>query len=79
VKKVLILGSTGSIGVQALEVVAASNELEVVGLSAGTSWESLLEQGREHGAPIALADPAAAESARAAWKGRVLAGEEGLR
>ena len=78
-KKVLILGSTGSIGVQALEVVAASNELEVVGLSAGTSWEPLLEQGREHGAPIALADPAAAESARAAWKGRVLAGEEGLR
>jgi 1-deoxy-D-xylulose-5-phosphate reductoisomerase len=78
-KKLVILGSTGSIGVQALEVVAASNELEVVGLSAGRSWEPLVEQGREHGVPVALADAATAELARAAWKGRVLAGEEGIR
>ena len=34
VKKVLILGSTGSIGTQALEVIGASEELQVVGLSA---------------------------------------------
>jgi 1-deoxy-D-xylulose-5-phosphate reductoisomerase len=78
-RKLLILGSTGSIGVQALDVVADSDVLEVVGLSAGRSWEPLVEQGREHGAPIALADPAAAESARGAWKGRVLEGEEGVR
>jgi 1-deoxy-D-xylulose-5-phosphate reductoisomerase len=79
-KKVLILGSTGSIGVQALEVVGASDEHEVVGLSAARSWEPLVEQAREHGVPaIALADPQAAQAARGAWKGRVLDGEEGIR
>jgi 1-deoxy-D-xylulose-5-phosphate reductoisomerase len=79
-KKVVILGSTGSIGVQALEVVGASDELDVVGLSAGRSWEPLLEQAREHGVPaVAVADPGAAKAARGAWKGRVLEGEEGIR
>jgi 1-deoxy-D-xylulose-5-phosphate reductoisomerase len=79
-KKVLILGSTGSIGVQALEVVGASGELEVVGLSAARNWEPLVEQAREHGVPaVALADDEAAAKARGAWKGRVLAGEDGIR
>ena len=80
-KKVLILGSTGSIGTQALEVVAASKgRLQVAGLSAGSSWEQALEQAKQHGAPaVALADPAAAEQAAKAWGGRVLAGEEGIR
>ena len=80
-KKVLILGSTGSIGTQALEVIAASGDaLQVVGLSAGSSWEPLLEQAREHGVPaVALADPEAAARAGEAWNGRVLAGEEGIR
>src|ERR687891_2690512 len=78
-KKLVILGSTGSIGVQALEVVGASEGLEVVGLSAGRNWERLVEQGRDHGVPIALADPDAAAAARGAWNGRVLAGEEGIR
>ena len=48
-RKVLILGSTGSIGVQALEVVRGSGELEVVGLSASTDIPVLLDQAREHG------------------------------
>src|ERR687892_1687646 len=78
-RKLVILGSTGSIGVQALEVVAASDGLEVVGLSAGRNWEPLVEQGRDHGVPIALADPDAAAAARGAWNGRVLAGEGGIR
>ena len=80
-KKVLILGSTGSIGKQSLEVVAASgDDLQVVGLSAGSSREPLLEQAREHGVPaVALADPEAAARAGEAWSGRVLAGEEGIR
>jgi 1-deoxy-D-xylulose-5-phosphate reductoisomerase len=80
VKRVLILGSTGSIGTQALEVIAASEELGVAGLSAGSSWEQVLGQAQRHGAPIvALADPDAAESARGAWDGQVLPGEEGIR
>jgi len=76
----VILGSTGSIGVQALEIVSASEELEVVGLAAGSSWERVLAQAAEHGVrAVALADPDAAEAARGAWDGRVLAGEEGIR
>ena len=45
-RRVLILGSTGSIGEQALDVVAGSDELEVVGLSAATNWERLVAQAR---------------------------------
>jgi 1-deoxy-D-xylulose-5-phosphate reductoisomerase len=45
-RRVIILGSTGSIGTQALEVIAANPDLfEVVGLAAGTSAQ-LLEQQR---------------------------------
>jgi 1-deoxy-D-xylulose-5-phosphate reductoisomerase len=78
-KKVLILGSTGSIGTQALDVIGRSGDLQVVGLAAGGGWELAVEQAREHGVPaIALADPNAAERAREAWSGRVLAGEEGV-
>jgi len=79
-KKVVILGSTGSIGTQALEIVAASEELQVVGLGAATSSAKVLEQARQHGVPtVALADAGAAEQARADWSGRVLVGEEGIR
>jgi len=79
-KKVLILGSTGSIGTQALEVIGRSEELQAVGLAAGSGWEMAVEQAREHGVPtIALSDSTAAESARGAWSGRVLEGEEGVR
>ena len=79
-KKVLILGSTGSIGTQALEVIGRSEELQAVGLAAGSGWELTVEQAREHGVPaIALAADEAAERARAAWSGRVLAGQEGVR
>jgi 1-deoxy-D-xylulose-5-phosphate reductoisomerase len=79
-KKILILGSTGSIGTQALQIVETSPELQVVGLAAGSSWEQALEQARQHGVPaLALADAEAAARARDAWSGRVLEGEEGIR
>ena len=79
-RKLVILGSTGSIGTQALQIVAASEELQVVGLAAGSDWEQAVEQARQHGVPtVALADPEAAERARSSWDGRVLAGEEGIR
>jgi 1-deoxy-D-xylulose-5-phosphate reductoisomerase len=79
-RKVLILGSTGSIGTQALDVVAHSDELQAVGLAAGGGWETVLAQAREHGVPVvALADEGAAVRARGEWSGRVLSGEEGVR
>jgi 1-deoxy-D-xylulose-5-phosphate reductoisomerase len=79
-RKVLILGSTGSIGVQALEVVRGSSELEVVGLSAATDIPNVLDQAREHGVErVALADVHAAGKATKLFDGEVLAGEEGVR
>ncbi|HEY2052698.1 MAG TPA: 1-deoxy-D-xylulose-5-phosphate reductoisomerase [Solirubrobacterales bacterium] len=79
-RNVLILGSTGSIGTQALEVIAASPDLRVVGLAAGRGWPTTVAQAREHGVEvIALADRDAATRAGEAWEGRVLAGEEGVR
>jgi 1-deoxy-D-xylulose-5-phosphate reductoisomerase len=79
-KRLLILGSTGSIGTQALDVVGRSGELELVGLSAERSWETLLEQARAHGVGrIALAEEGAAARAAEAWTdGEVLGGAEGL-
>ncbi len=81
-RRLVILGSTGSIGVQALDVVrrAQADELEVVGLSAERSWESLVSQAREHGVRrIVLSDADAAARASEAWTdGEVLAGASGL-
>src|SRR5437588_7841807 len=79
-RRILILGSTGSIGTQALEVVAASDELEVVGLGAARSTEQLLEQAASHGVRrIALADEdAAAEAGERFADGEALGGAEGL-
>lgn len=47
VKKIAILGSTGSIGTQTLELVRDNPELQVVGLAAGTNIELLEKQVRE--------------------------------
>src|SRR3954453_8479955 len=80
VKRVLILGSTGSIGEQALEVISSSSELVVCGLSADRSWERLVEQARSTSpGAVALADSEAAARAAAELDGaRVLAGEQGV-
>ncbi len=79
-KRLLILGSTGSIGGQALDVCERSQELDLVGLSAESSWEPLVEQARRYGVErIALADEHAAARAAEAWTdGQVLSGAEGL-
>jgi 1-deoxy-D-xylulose-5-phosphate reductoisomerase len=78
-KKLVILGSTGSIGTQALQIVAGSDDLRVVGLAARGNRELLLAQAAEHDVPaVALGDPEAAERARSDWEGRILSGEEGI-
>lgn len=46
-KKIAILGSTGSIGTQTLEVVRENGDIEVLGLSAGSNIELLEAQIRE--------------------------------
>jgi len=80
VRRLLILGSTGSIGRQALDVVADSRELEVVGLSAGSDAELIVAQARSLGVGrIALTDESAAARASERWTGgEVLSGPEGL-
>jgi 1-deoxy-D-xylulose-5-phosphate reductoisomerase len=80
-RRLAILGSTGSIGVQALDVVSrAPDELTVVALSASTAWEPLIEQARRHGVSrIALSEANAAARAAEAWTdGEVLGGVDGI-
>jgi 1-deoxy-D-xylulose-5-phosphate reductoisomerase len=80
-RRIVILGSTGSIGVQALDVISrSSGELRVVGLSAERSWDRLVEQARAHGVRrIALGDERAAARASEAWTdGEVLGGPSGI-
>ena len=81
-RRLVILGSTGSIGAQAIDVVmrAPEDDFRVVGLSAENAWEALVEQARRLGVKrIALADRDAAALASEAWTdGEVLAGPDGL-
>ena len=79
-RRLLVLGSTGSIGTQALEVLERSEDLQLVGLSAESSWDELLAQAQAHGVRrIALADADAAARASERWTdGEVLSGPEGL-
>jgi 1-deoxy-D-xylulose-5-phosphate reductoisomerase len=80
VKRIVILGSTGSVGTQALDVIERSDDLEVAALAAARNFELLIQQAGQHDVPrIALADEAAAARAAEAWTGgEVLAGAEGL-
>lgn len=80
VRKVLILGSTGSIGTQALEVIAAApDQFEVVGIAAGGSDpQAIIAQAREWGLEgdrVGVAKQAAAEVVAEALGGPVRGGE----
>lgn len=46
-KKIAIIGSTGSIGTQTLDIVRANSDLKVVALAAGSNVELLEKQARE--------------------------------
>jgi 1-deoxy-D-xylulose-5-phosphate reductoisomerase len=80
-KRLAILGSTGSIGVQALDVIGRFPErFEVVALAAGRNAPRLAEQVRRfRPRVVAVADPAAARELRASVPPgvEVLSGEEG--
>jgi len=82
-RKVVILGSTGSIGTSALKVARKLPEhMEVVGLAAGRQAGALVEQAREFGVKhLAIADESLRETvADSAPAGSVVhAGTEGLR
>ena len=69
-KKVAVLGSTGSIGTQTLDVVRANDDLEVVGLAAGSNVEMLEKQIREfHPRLVAVwKEEAARDLGASRWK-----------
>ena len=84
-KRISILGSTGSVGVQTLAVVAANpDRFQVIALAAGRNTELLAEQVRRfRPALVSVADVAAAETLRSHLGGDaasvgLLIGEEGL-
>ena len=52
-KKIAVLGSTGSIGTQTLEIVRQNEDLEVVALAAGSSVEKMEQQIREFSPKLA--------------------------
>jgi len=66
-RKVLLLGSTGSIGTSALKVARdIPDRMEIVGLAAARSVEALVQQVQETGVKqVALTDEVAAAQARA--------------
>jgi len=82
-KTVVILGSTGSIGTNTLDIVDRfPEEFSVAGLTAGSNDEKLEEQIRRYKPRVvALSDAAAAARIRQRCQGlsvEILAGEEGL-
>ena len=83
-KKITLLGSTGSIGTQSLDVIRAQG-YEVFGLSAHSHVEKILEQIEEfHPRYVCMTDPDAAARLDAALAGRanaprLLTGPEGLK
>ena len=82
-KKIAILGSTGSIGTQTLDVVREhSGELQVVALAAGSNKERLKEQIKEfHPKLVSLSDEKKAQELKEELAGEqveVVCGMEGL-
>ena len=65
VRRVLLLGSTGSIGTQALDVIRANpDRFEVVGLAAGSNAQLLAEQAEEFGLPSGVTSLGAADAVK---------------
>jgi 1-deoxy-D-xylulose-5-phosphate reductoisomerase len=78
-RSVAVLGATGSIGTQALEIVGANPGLRACALAAGSDHAGLVAAARAHGVErIALVDSQAAAAARAAFSGEVLEGPDGV-
>lgn len=83
--KILLLGSTGSIGTQALEVIAAANNadegaFDVVGIAAGGRYpDAIIAQARQFGlrpSQVAVQRAGAAQAVSEALGGQVISGED---
>ena len=77
--RIALLGATGSIGLQALDVIDAHPGLDVCALAARASDHELVAAAAARGVDrIALEDPAAADRARAAFDGQVGSGPDAV-
>lgn len=77
-KRICVLGSTGSVGVKTLEVVADHRErFEIVGLSAHSSADLLAEQAQRH-SPVAACLSGGGQAPSPNGATRWLSGAEGL-
>ncbi len=82
-RRVVVLGSTGSIGTSCLDVIdRLGDRLEVLGLSAHASWEPLFEQAARY-VPrwVTVTDPEISrqlDPGRLPGKTRLLSGEDGI-
>lgn len=79
-KKIVILGSTGSIGTQALDVIARHpDRFEITGLAAGRNLSLLREQiQRFRPKAVSVASEQEAMALRGSFSGSLFAGEEGV-
>ena len=81
-KKIAILGSTGSIGTQTLEIVREQKDIEVLGISAGSNVKLLEQQIREFKPKLACvwteADAKELKSKVKDQNVKILSGMEGL-
>ena len=81
-KKISVLGSTGSIGTQALEVIEKNKEFKVLSLAAGRNIKLLESQARRFKPEVvAVYDNEASEKLKIALRDtdiKVLSGEEGV-
>ena len=81
-RSVVLLGSTGSIGVSTLKVADdLPDKIRIVGLAAGNNVDLLIEQARRHRpAAVSISDPAKAAALRDALgkSTQVFSGAEGL-
>ncbi len=81
-RRLILLGSTGSIGTQTLDIVKDNESLQVIGLAANTDVEGIAQQARRFHVPFcAMFSEAAAQELRTRLKDTntvVYAGMEGL-
>jgi len=78
-RSVAVLGATGSIGTQALEIVGAHPGLRACALAAGSDHAGLVAAARAHRVErIGLVDPDAAAAARTEFAGEVFEGRDGV-
>jgi 1-deoxy-D-xylulose-5-phosphate reductoisomerase len=80
VKRIALLGATGSIGDSALKVIRQHpDRFRITGVAIGSKIDLLLPILKEFDVPLAVVfDPKAAGALSKQWSGRVLAGMEGL-